>query len=104
MKKITMCIMAALLLLTIIPTQLKAESNPTAISAKTVESAEAKILLSRLDEINAMDKSKMSSPLKKQLRKEVRSIKSRLNSLDGGGIYLSVGALIVILILLIILL
>jgi hypothetical protein len=50
-----------------------------------------------------MDISKLSSPDKKQLRKEVRSIKGELKSL-AGGIYLSVGALIIIIILIIILL
>ena len=50
-----------------------------------------------------MDKSKMSSPEKRQLRKEVRTIKSTLNVL-GEGVYLSVGAIIIIILLLILLL
>jgi len=41
---------------------------------------------------------------KKELRKEVRSIKSELNELSDGGIYLSAGAVIILIILLIILL
>ena len=49
-----------------------------------------------------MDKSKMKSAEKKSMRKEVRTINHRLH--DGGGIYLSAGAAILIVILLIVLL
>lgn len=97
--------MTALLLLTIIPNQSKAvpDTGPISMSKnKTIESAEATALLSRLDEIKIMDKSNLSSSEKKQLRKEVRSIKEQLRPL-GGGVYISVGALILILILLVIL-
>lgn len=68
-----------------------------------VESAEAKIMVSRLEEIKSMDKSNMSSKEKKALRKEVRSIKKSLAELNGG-VYLSVGAIIIIVLLLILLL
>ena len=94
------------LLLSTIPMQLKAatETKPaTTAVTKPVESEQARLLLNRLDEINSMDKSKMNSPERKLLRKEVRSIKSQLNEL-GEGVYISVGAIIIILLLLIILL
>jgi peptidoglycan hydrolase CwlO-like protein len=104
MKKITLSIMALMMSMSFIPTQLKAETNATSIEkSKTVESAEAKVLLNRLTEIKAMDKSKMTSSEKKQLRKEVRTLKTNLAQLNGG-VYLSVGAIIVILLLLILLL
>lgn len=104
MKKTTMCILTAGLLLMAMPTHLKAENNPASgKTSKTIEPAQAKILLSRLDEINEMDKSNLSSPEKTQLRQEVRSIKQQLNN-RGGGIYISVGAAIIILLLIIILL
>jgi hypothetical protein len=67
------------------------------------ESAEAKIVLSRLDEIKAMDKSNLTSHEKKQLRTEVKTLKANLATLNGG-VYLSVGAIIVIILLLILLL
>lgn len=92
--------------LTFHPLQSNANTIATPLSAvisKPAESAKAKALLLRLDEINAMDKSSLNSPEKKQLRKEVRSIKSQLNQI-GGGVYISAGALILILVLLIILL
>ena len=106
MKKIAFCLTATCLSLTFHPLQ----SNATTIVApystvvsKSEESAQAKILLLRLNEINAMDKSDLKSSDKKKLRTEVRSIRHQLGEI-GGGVYISVGALIIILILLIILL
>ena len=108
MKKIFFCLMAACLSFTLIPMQLNAAtseptSEPAPIPAEPVVPAEAKILLLRLDEIKAKDMSKLESSEKKELRKEVKSIKHELKSI-GGGIYVSAGAVIVILILLVILL
>jgi hypothetical protein len=105
MKKITMTIMAVLMLLAITPAQLKAgsktnHSSPASHPAKPQTSATA----SRLDEIKSVDKSKLSASEKKELKKELRSIKSELNTTSGGGIYLSVGAIIIIILLLILLL
>lgn len=59
-------------------------------------------LILRLEEIKQIDKTKLQ-PSEKELRKEVRTIKSQLKEIDGG-VYISVGALILILILLIVLL
>lgn len=70
---------------------------------KPVESAEATQLLRRLDEIKAMDKSNLNRTEKKALRQEVKGIKKDLRAVSGG-IYLSVGAIIVIALLLILLL
>lgn len=98
--------MTALLLLTFMPTQLKAETDPMASSTanpKTVELAEANALIARLGEIKDMDKSSLNSSEKKQLRKEVRATKSRLKALNGG-VYLSAGAIIIIILLLILIL
>jgi len=106
MKKITFCLMATCLSLTFQPLQSIAEATPvpsSVVISKSADAVKAKALLLRLNEINTMDKSALSSPEKKQLRKEVRSIKSQLNAI-GGGIYISVGAIILILLLLIILL
>lgn len=106
MKKLTLYIITVFLSLTFIPTQLKAgtETIPTSMAAtKPIESAAANALLARLNKIKAMDKSKLSSSEKKQLRKEVRSTKKQLKELSGG-VYLSVGAIIIIVLLLILLL
>jgi hypothetical protein len=105
MKKVTFYLMMLVLSISVMPTQmLAAEKNPTAISNTPKEvPAEVKILLNRLDEIKAMDKSELSSTEKKELRKEVRAIKAELKS-SGNGLYLSVGAIIIIILLLILLL
>lgn len=106
MKKITFCLMTACMALAFNPLQSKAANavvSSTVVVSKAAEAAEAKTLILRLNEINLMDKSKLNSSEKKNLRKEVRAINNRLAPL-GGGVYLSVGALILILILLIILL
>ena len=67
-------------------------------------STDANGLLLRLNEIKEMDKSKLSSPEKKQLRTEVLSIKERLKKHHDGVLYISTGTVILIIILLIILL
>lgn len=72
-------------------------------TAKHPESPEkVRQMLIRLDEIKEMDKSNLSRAEKKELRKEVRSIKSELRS-TGNGVYLSIGAIIIIILLLILL-
>ena len=106
MKKFTLCMITAFLLLSIVPTLLKAGTATITVpmdSIKTIESSEIKTLTARLDEINAMDKSKLRGPEKRELRKEVRSIKSSMAA-QGGGVYISVGALLIVILLLILLL
>lgn len=63
---------------------------------------EIKVMLNRLDEIKDMDKSEMNRSEKKELRKEIRAIKSQIRS-SGNGIYISAGAIIIILLLIILL-
>src|ERR1035437_2792208 len=101
MKKIIFCLLTACLSLTFIPNELQAAPGPVKTQSSS-QSAEAKVLINRLEEIKSMDKSSLARSDKSALRKEVRSIDSRLRELSGG-IYISVGALILILILLIIL-
>jgi hypothetical protein len=54
-----------------------------------------------LDEIKAMDKSELTRLERKALRVEVREIKSAVRA-SGNGIYISLGAIIIILLLIII--
>jgi hypothetical protein len=106
MKKIVLCLMMGFLSLAFLPLQSKAATTeePTSVPApKPAESAEAKTLLLRLDEIKATDMSKLNSEEKKDLRKEVKSIKRNLRDL-GTGVYLSGAAIILIVVLLIVLL
>jgi hypothetical protein len=109
MKKFIFCLMATILTLTFLPLQsfASAKEDPSSLVVtkppENTESAEAKTLLLRLDEIKAMDMSKLKSTEKKDLRKEVRSIKRELKDISGG-VYISAGVLIVILIILVVLL
>ena len=65
--------------------------------------AELNRIISRVDEIKAMDKSKLTREEKKELRKELKEMKKKANSMSGG-VYLSVGAIIIINLLLILIL
>lgn len=60
-------------------------------------------LQSRLEELKSIDTRGLSRAEKKMLRREVREIKKELEAISGG-VYLSVGALILIALLLILLL
>lgn len=79
------------------------ETNSIPATPKTEIPAEVQVMLDRLEEIKEMDKSELSRTEKRELRKEVRSIKKELRS-TGNGVYLSVGAIIIIVLLLILLL
>lgn len=108
MKKITLCIMVAGLLISFQPLNAKAETNlpgPTTIVENTdngITEADETALLVRLNEINDMDHSQLKFKEKKALRKEVKAIQNQLE--NPNGVYISVGGAILIIILLIILL
>nr|WP_315188111.1 hypothetical protein [uncultured Flavobacterium sp.] len=104
MKKISFYLMMIVLSLCIVPTQAWATEKPITTTTENPKEipAEVKVLLNRLEEIKAMDKSELKSSERKELRKEVRKINAELRS-TGNGIYISVGAIIIILLLIIIL-
>ncbi len=104
MKKMKFCFMALFLTLTFNP-EVNFATTPVSSSVEVVTTPgkEADALLIRLNEINSIDKSNLKSSEKKALRKEVRSIKQQIRAI-GGGVYISVGSLILIALLLIILL
>ncbi len=101
MKKLTVLFVTSLLF-SFSSLSLSAATNPKE-SLPVTPSAEAQVLLNRLDEINNIDKAPLSRTEKRELRKEVRTIKKELTE-SNGGIYLSVGAVIIIILLLILLL
>ncbi|MEQ1586987.1 MAG: hypothetical protein ABL895_13955 [Cyclobacteriaceae bacterium] len=103
MKKLSVLTLAALMMCATISIPLNAATDPTKTSVPAIPTAEAQALLTRLDEINALDKAPLSKSEKRELRKEVRTIKKELAQ-SSGGIYLSVGAVIIIILLLILLL
>jgi len=99
--------MTMLIMLTFLSSSLKAapdKGKVTVAAGITVESAGAQALITRLEVIKAMVGSNLSSVEKRQLRKEVRSIKGTLNAMHGDVIYISAGGLIALLLLAIILL
>lgn len=71
----------------------------------TQEQIDARIsqIKNRVDEIKNMDRSALSSAQKKALRTELKTIKNEANAASNSGIYLSLTALLVIIIILIIL-
>lgn len=105
MKKLSLYLMIMVLSLSIYPMQMMAtEKKTTAISDSSKEvPEEVKVLLNRLNEIKAIDKSELKTSEKKALRKEVRAINAELRS-TGNGVYLSIGAIIIVVLLLILLL
>jgi hypothetical protein len=60
-------------------------------------------LTKRLEEIDAIDKKTLTKEEKKELRGEVKEIKKEMKRV-GGGVYVSIGAALLVLILLLILL
>ena len=79
-----------------------ANEKVEAVRSETGENRVAQ-LESRLDEIRSLDKRTLSISEKRKLRREVKEIKKELAAMSGG-IYLSVGAIILIALLLILLL
>lgn len=116
MRKLTLSLLTAFAFALFVPSIVKAETEnaPVAVTAPApVASVDASVLVARIETIKAMDFSTLNSAEKKELRKELRTIKTDLKksnkrdvvvSHGNGGIYLTVGGLIVIILLLILIL
>ena len=95
------------LLIFVVGLSVKTVSAATTVKDKVEMTAEQKVQLERItnrvEEIKAMDKSNLSRAEKKELRKELRTMKKEARAM-GGGVYLSVGAIIIIILLLILIL
>lgn len=104
MRKLAFYTMTICMLFTFSITDIKAvNTNPnTTVATKPTETEQIQVLVDRLNEIKAMDMSTLTSVEKKALRKEVRAIKQEVKAVNG--IYLSIGALVIIVLLLILLL
>ena len=107
-KKSLIAIFGVLTLM-LMPTTLSAQESDKPLIERlkdkvVIEKAErTSDVESRLVEIKNMDLSELDGAEKRALRKEVRKIE-KTTSLGGGGVYISVGGLILIALLLIILL
>ncbi len=95
-------LLVVLMSLTLASTSEAFSKNPRKANTEIISEAEAQKLTSRLDEIKAMDASSMTRKQKRELRHEVKAINETLHT-SSGGVYVSVGALIIIILLLIIL-
>ncbi|MBL7834156.1 MAG: hypothetical protein JNK18_09380 [Cyclobacteriaceae bacterium] len=104
MKPLKTLIPVVLMLLLAVPAFSAEAVAATTNTPATETNARAEVLINRLEEIKAMDHSTMTRKEKRVLRKEVRSIEKELKKIDSGGVYISVGGIIIILLLLILLL
>lgn len=98
LKKIIPVLLMAVCITLVSPSY--ARENP-ASKKEVPKEVLAKQIETRLVEIKNMDKTNLTSTEKKDLRKEVKSLKKQARS---NGVYLSVGAIIIIILLLILLL
>jgi hypothetical protein len=106
MKTVIAVLFFAMVALNTAPAFAAQSAAPVAAAANTgsASSIEVRSLTSRLKEIHTLSKESLTAEEKASLRKEVVSIDKRFESLAADGVYISVGALILIIILLIILL
>ena len=95
--------LAILLAIAIPASSANVPGTPQTNSSATTENPRTKKLLQRLEDIKDMIKSALTSSEKKDLRKEVKWIKKEMKTIKGG-VYLSVGAIIIVILLLILLL
>lgn len=101
MKKLTY--FAFSLLMLVASTNFASATEKTAKALSAAQQAKLEQLTNRVEQIRSMDKSHMSRAEKKELRAELRQMKKEANAIGNGGIYLSVTALLVIIIVLLIL-
>ncbi|HET9055031.1 MAG TPA: hypothetical protein VFM90_12700 [Cyclobacteriaceae bacterium] len=81
-----------------------ASETPVKNNTPTETAVRVETLTKRLEEIKAMDIESMTRKEKRALRKEVKSIEKEMKQINEGGVYISVGGIIIILLLLILLL
>ncbi len=86
-----------------LPVKTSAAINTIPVSDSTENAKMLSGIISRVTEIQNMDKSNLSASEKKQLKKELVEMKQKAGSLDQR-VYLSVGAIIIIILLLILIL
>ncbi len=101
-KKFITVLLLSMCTLNILPA-FAGDGTPIAKTEKPSNAAHAQQVLTRLIEIRDMDKSNLTSSEKKALRKELKEMKKEIRK-NSNGIYLSVGAIIVVILLLILIL
>jgi hypothetical protein len=108
MKNLTLSLMAVLVMLAFFPTDALARRTSHKVTttevttAGTVQAQETtNPVMARLDEIKAMDFSTLNSAEKRQLRRELRSLRGQLNDFNGTVLYISGGTLLILILILI---
>jgi poly-gamma-glutamate capsule biosynthesis protein CapA/YwtB (metallophosphatase superfamily) len=109
MKKLMFCAMIALMMLSAVPSQLKAaDKTKSAITATTKSDVSTEAALAaRLDEIKAMDMSTLSRSEKKELKSEVKAIKSHQDEVvvvghhHHHGAYIGIGGVLLVVLIVI---
>ncbi|MFO7722287.1 MAG: hypothetical protein R6V49_03595 [Bacteroidales bacterium] len=104
MKKVIMFCVAAFIMLLLAPVQVNAASDKSPDGDQLSVPPEVGLMIARLEEIRDMDVSMLANAEKRDLRREVRDIENDLKAYNGGGLYISLGAAILIILLLILLL
>ena len=86
MKALRVGIATAIVLLTFFSTPMLASSEPGRqdSTGQITESAEARIIMARLHEIKAMDKSMLTASEIEDLKREVKVSQKRMNQIRGG--------------------
>lgn len=105
MKKIIHISLIALVLIGFSFNSFALETKNSTIIPKSEAQIEARLseIKNRVEVIRNIDRSNLTSSQKKELRTELRVIKNEARGISNSGIYLSVTALLVIIIILIIL-
>ena len=86
-----------------VPVKSIAATHSTPVSDSTEKAALLSNIISRVTEIEGMDKSNLNAAEKRELKKELRGLKQKADGLDHR-VYLSIGAIIIIILLLILIL
>jgi hypothetical protein len=104
MKKIAYSLSLLMLFLSFVPSAISKEKEPEPNKKTLSPEDQARLdqLENRFLEIKAMDFSSMKKSERKEVRKELREINKESKGL-GGGVYISTGAIIIILLLILIL-
>ena len=105
MRKLAFYTMTICLLFTFCFTEVKAVNsnpNPAIVADRPSQAEHVQAMKDRLEQIRAMDMRLLTVEQKRELRKEVRAIKQEMKAVTG--IYVSIGALIIIILLLILIL
>lgn len=86
------------------PIDKTSQSTPEVKLTEAEQKIRVQQLELRVQEIKAMDKSRLSFQERRALRKEIYQIKKEMKGFTSGGVYLSVAAIVIIILVLILIL